>query len=499
MKIPTFLKNIIEKLEENDFEVFVVGGSVRDLLLGKESKDWDLTTNARPEQVLGVFPDGKYENAFGTVLLPIKNEKDETETVVEITTYRSEQGYSDRRHPDEVKFEDSIDKDLSRRDFTINALGLALPNLNIERLKDLKIERYVNNFEDFYIIDLFGGIKDIDKRIIRAVGEPVDRFKEDALRMMRAIRFSSQLGFEIEPKTERAILKMAGSIKYIAQERIKDELVKILDSDKPYEGVKYLYKTKLLQYIIPELVQGVGVDQHHHHTRTVFEHNMLSLKHCPNKEWQVRFAALLHDVGKPKSRKIIKGAPTFYNHEYIGAKIANKIMTRLRFSADDTKRITNLIRNHMFYYNVDEVTAHSVRKLIAKTGKENLKDLIDLRIADRLGSDVKKAKPYKLRHLEYMMEKVQNDPVSVKELKINGNDLIKVLDIKPSPKIGQILDVLLSEIIEDPSLNNKEHLIKKSKELNDLDLDEFRKKAKATIEQKRDEDDKKMKEEFWVK
>ena len=497
MKIPGYVENLIEKLEKAGYEAYIVGGCVRDLLLGKTPKDWDITTNARPEEILKALPEGKYENIFGTVLIPIKNMEDETEDVVEVTTYRSEQGYSDRRHPDEIRFEDCLEKDLERRDFTINAMAMKSAKSKIPISK--QITNYKLQITNFYIIDLFGGQKDLKKRVVRAVGEPIDRFKEDALRMMRAIRFSCCLGFEIEPKTQRGIVKMAGGIKFVSKERVKDELIKILDSDRAYEGIMLLHETKLLQYILPELERGIGVGQNRHHTYTVFKHSVLSLKHCPNKDWRVKFAALLHDIAKPQTKRMIKGDYTFYNHDIVGAKVAKKIMQRLRFSNDDADRVVNLIKNHMFYYNVDEVTAGSVRRLIVKVGKENLKDLIDIRIADRLGSGVPKAKPYKLRHLEYMMEKVQKDPISVKTLKINGDDLMKLLKIKPGLKIGAILDVLLSDVIENPKLNDKKYLEGRSIELNKMDLAALRKKAKGKIEEKKREDDKELKGEFWVK
>jgi len=316
---------------------------------------------------------------------------------------------------------------------------------------------------------------------------------------MRAIRLACQLNFSIEGKTERAIMKMAGGIKFISGERIRDELIKIFESDRAYEGVIMLHEFKLLQYIIPELERGVGMDQNKHHTYTVFNHSVLSLRHTPNKKWQVRFASLLHDIAKPQTKRIIKGDATFYNHDLVGAKVTAKIMSRLKFSKADTDKVVILIKNHMFYYNVGEVTESSVRRLIRKVGEENLADLIDLRIADRLGSGVPKAKPYKLRHLEYMMEKVRHDAVSVKMLKINGDDLIKLLKIEPGPKIGAILDVLLSEVIEDQKLNNKEYLGKRSLELNEMDLKELRDQAKEKIEEKKMEDDEEIKKEFYVK
>jgi len=482
--IPEYIHKIIKALKASKYEAYIVGGSVRDILMKKEPKDWDITTNARPEQILKVFKDAKYENVFGTVLLPLRQAakdaaKGEVIDVVEITTYRSEQGYSDRRHPDTIRFEDKLDKDLERRDFTVNALAYD---------PDAKEP----------VVDLFGGQKDIKAKIIRAVGEPTDRFKEDALRMMRAIRFCAQLNFILEPKTERAIPKLAGSLKFVSQERIRDELIKILASDQPSEGVIKLHETKLLQYIMPELESGVAVSQDRHHIYPVFKHNVLSLKHCPSSDWRVRLAALLHDIAKPKTKKIIGGLATFYNHEYLGAKMADRIMTRLKFSNEDRLRVVNLVKNHMFYYNVGEVTAASVRRLIVKVGRENLKDLIALRVADRLGSGTPKAMPYKLRHLQYMLEKVQNDPVSVKMLKINGHDLMADLKIPAGPKIGMILDVLLGEVLEEPERNTAVWLKKRAAELNKMELEELRPKARTLIEEKRTEDDRAIKKQYHV-
>lgn len=500
MKIPEYVKNIIENLEKAGYEAYIVGGCARDLLMGKEPKDWDVTTSARPEKILEIFSDGKYENIFGTVLIPFKLENGETEDVVEVTTYRSEQGYSDRRHPDEIRFEDSLEKDLSRRDFTINAMAMRLVTHNSKPATQMPREKsYELRAASYEIIDMFGGEKDLKKKIIRAVGEPEDRFKEDALRMMRAVRLACQLDFSIELKTERAIIKIAGGIKFVSAERIRDEFVKILESEKAYEGIMALRRLKLLQYIIPELERGVGMDQGRHHVYSVFDHSVLSLKHTPNKKWQVRLASLLHDIAKPQTKKIIKATATFYNHDIIGAKVASKIMQRLKFAKDDIEKVATLIANHMFYYNAGEVTESSVRRLIKKVGEENVRDLIDLRVADRLGSGVPKAKPYKLRHLEYMMDKVRHDAVSVKMLKINGHDLMLLLNIQPGPKIGAILDVLLSEAIENKELNEKNYLSKRARELNEMDLEELRGRAKEKIEEKKMEDDEEIKREYHVK
>ena len=503
MIIPNYVSEALLKLKKAGFEAYIVGGCVRDFLMGKTPKDWDITTNAKPKEMLRIFTNGKYENDFGTVLVPIRletldgEEKGGLLDVLEITTYRSEQGYSDRRHPDEVTFETEIDKDLERRDFTVNALALTPEEekpLSDGNRRYLTIEGV-----SYLLIDLFGGEKDINKKVIRAVGEPSLRFKEDALRMMRAVRFMSQLGFVLEPKTERAIVKLAGSIKFVSKERIRDELIKILSSDKPSEGIRQLHECKLLQYILPELEEGLGVAQSRHHIYQVYEHNVLTLKNCPSAKWQVRLAALLHDVAKPKTRKIINEIATFYNHEYVGAKMTRRIMERLKFSNDDSEMVVNLVKNHMFYYQVGEVTATSVRRLIVKVGRDNLQDLIHLRMADRVGSGTPKALPYKLQHLQYMMEKVQNDPISVKMLKVNGDDLRTKLKMEPSPKMGAVLDVLLSEVLEDPERNTLEYLLERAQKLQDFNLEELRIQAKEIIEEKREEDDKKIKRKYLKK
>lgn len=499
MEFPEYLTKTFKKLTNAGFEAYAVGGCVRDILMNKLPNDWDIATNARPDEILGIFPEAKYENEFGTVILPIKDRRRKTLQVLEITTYRSEKGYTDKRHPDEINFEDSLEKDLERRDFTVNAMAVGKPGKDKPAGGKKSAAAEELEKEGYHFVDIFGGRKDIKKKMIRAVGEPVDRFKEDALRMMRAVRFASQLGFMIEPKTERAIAKMAGSLKFIAKERVRGELVKILGSPDPYSGILELYKLKLLNYIIPELLAAKGMKQNHHHIYTVWRHSLLSLKYCPSRDWRVRLAALLHDIGKPRAREEKNGQATFYNHEYIGAKMAKKIMLRLKFSSADTEKVVNLVRNHMFYYNTEEVTAASVRRLIRKVGKENLKDLIDMRIGDRLGSGVKKAKPYKLRHLEYMFERVQNDPVSVKMLKIGGDRMIKEMGMEPGPKMGAVLDILLSEVIDNKNLNNLEYLEKRAKELYREDVERLREKAKEQIEEKRQKDDKKLKKQHWVK
>lgn len=479
--IPRPVIEVLEKIKEAGFEAYIVGGCVRDLILEREVKDWDLTTNAKPEEIMSIFPDSFYENEFGTVGVKLEN-KERNVDVVEVTTYRIESKYSDKRHPDGVKFAKTLEEDLGRRDFTMNALALKVESVG-----------------EYKIIDLFGGQKDIKNKIIRAAGDPNERFSEDALRMMRAVRFYAQLGFTIEEKTFEAIKKNAKYLGHIAQERIKDELVKIILSNHPSEGIEMLCDTGLLRYIIPELEKGVGVKQNRHHIYTIYQHSIMSLKHCPSSKLEVRLAALFHDIAKPQTKRGEGLYATFYNHDHIGSRIAGKILERLRFPKEIINKVSLLVDNHMFYYNPDEVSESSVRRLVRKVGMENMKDLIDLRIADRLGSGVPKAKPYKLRHLEYIIEKVSKDPISAKMLKVNGHDLINELHLRAGPKIGAILDVLLSEVIEVPLKNTKEQLLARAKELKDTDLSKLRDLAKEKIEEKKEEEDKEIKGKHWVK
>lgn len=470
-------------LEKAGFEAFLVGGCVRDLLLNVSPKDWDIATNARPEDILKIFPQGKYENSFGTVLVPEKYLCGGETGIIEITTYRKESKYSDKRHPDKVFFAEKIEDDLARRDFSINAMAL---NIN-QKGKKAKV------------LDFFNGKEDLKNRIIRAVGKADQRFAEDALRMMRAVRFSAQLDFTIEKETLKSIQKNKENLKNISQERIRDEFVKIILSQKSAEGVDNLRKTGLLNIFLPELMLGFGVKQNRHHIFTVYQHNLLSLKYCPSEKLEVRLASLLHDIAKPQTKRGQGDSVTFYNHELLGGKIVKKILTRLKFSKEVIKKTFLLVTNHMFYYNVGEVSEASVRRLIARVGLENIQDLIDLRIADRLGSGVPKAKPYKLRHFEYMVEKVSSDAVSVKMLKINGNDLIRKLKIPAGPKIGAILEVLLAEVIEDSRKNEKKQLLIRAEDLKNENLSAIQQLAKKFIQEKKKEDENQIKEKYWVK
>ncbi|MCL4405946.1 MAG: HD domain-containing protein [Patescibacteria group bacterium] len=452
MDIPEEVNAVISRLEKAGFEAYVVGGSVRDFLLRKKPKDWDVATNAKPEEMQELFKDSIYENTFGTV--GIKTESDDPALkIVEATTFRIEGRYSDKRHPDEVKFAKTIEEDLSRRDFTVNALALAV----IKKKAD-------------GVIDPFGGETDLKKKIIRTVGDPDKRFEEDALRLMRAVRFSAELGFEIEEKTLAAVSKNADLLKSVSEERIRDEFEKIIMTERAAEGVELLEAVGLLRYVVPELREGIGVGQNKHHVFSIWEHSVKSLDYAAKKNYslEVRLAALLHDIGKPDTKRGEGPDSTFYNHEVVGAKIAKKIMERLKFSKKTADYVVHLVRHHLFYYNVDEVTAAGVRRFLARVGAENVDDLLKLREADRIGSGVPKAVPYKTRHLLFMIDKVRRDPISPKMVKLNGNDLMEALGLEPGPRIGWILNILLEEVLDDPKLNNKSELEKRAAELNDL-------------------------------
>lgn len=450
-QIPHDIKKIAKKFMDAGFEIYLVGGSVRDLISKRNVKDWDLTTNATPEEMLKLFPEGFYDNTFGTVGIPLERlEETEHKGVVEITTFRTEKNYKDRRHP-EVEWGKSLEEDLSRRDFTINAIAL---DLSSDKPK---------------LIDPYDGQKDLEQNLIRAVGDPDQRFKEDALRLMRAIRFAAQLGFQIEESTLQAITNDSALLAEIAKERVRDELMKMLASDYPYEGVMLLKNTGLLEYILPELLEGIGVSQSRpgrHHKDDVFTHNVLSLKFCPSTDPLVRFATLIHDIGKPRvATNDQDGYVIFHNHEIVGSQMAYEIAERLRFSKKNKGKVAKLIRWHMF--TVDEhITDSAIRRFIRRTGVENVKDMMDLRVGDRLGGGTQTAESWRLKLFKQRVEdQLAPEPFSVKDLAIDGNDIMKELDLKPSRKIGELLQKLFEEVDEDMEKNTKEYLLKRAKEL----------------------------------
>jgi len=489
--IPEHVLYCIKALQKAGFEAYIVGGCTRDFLRNVKPADWDIATNATPEQTQKTFIDLKvktfYENDFGTVGVVFDIPKNGYE-VIEVTTYRSETTYSDSRHPDKVSWSKTIEQDLKRRDFTVNAIAITL-----------------KNGSETEIIDLFEGKKDLENHILRAVGNSNDRFAEDALRMMRAVRLQTTLGNDwiIEEQTEQAIKDNNQLLRKVSQERIRDELIKMINSENAAQGIESLRKNGLLQHIIPELEEGYEIDQNKHHIYDCYRHNLECLDYSAKKgfNFHIRMAALLHDVGKPRTKRGQGDDATFYNHEIIGAKMTKKILERLRFSKKDLEKIVCLVRYHLFYYNVDEVGESSVRRLVKNVGLENVEDLLKLRMADRIGSGCPKAEPYKLRHLKYMIEKVSKDPLSVKMLKINGQDIIDTLKIQPSPKIGQLLDVLLEEIIKEPKNNTKKYLNEKLIELSELDektLKELAEKAKEERNKVISKEDQMTKDKYWL-
>jgi len=489
MNIPKEIVNVIKIINDSGFEAYIVGGCVRDSLMKKTPEDWDLATNATPEKIQQIFKkngfDSFYENNFGTVGVLLSKKERTYSDVVEITTYRTEGVYRDKRRPENVKWAKTIEEDLSRRDFTVNAIAV-------------KIEKGKNIF-----IDPFDGKKDLDKKIIRAVGDPTQRFEEDALRIFRAIRFAGTLGFEIEKETLKSIKKNGAWILDISSERIRDEFIKMIMSKNAYEGINLLNSTGILKHILPEIVAGCGVSQNKHHIYDCYEHNLLALKYAAKKNFNfhVRMAALLHDVAKPKCKRGEGPDATFYNHEIVGAKMTKNILERLKFSKKDIDKITLLVRYHLFYYNVGEVSESSIRRLVRQVGIENMDDLLNLRMCDRIGSGVPKAEPYKLRHLKYIIEKTSRDPISVKKLKIKGQDVIDILKIDPGPKVGWILNILLGQILQDPKQNNTSYLKKQIKELSklsDKDLLEMDKKAKKDILKIETKNDEMTKKKYWI-
>jgi tRNA nucleotidyltransferase (CCA-adding enzyme) len=468
LEISKEVKEITTKLENAGFEAFLVGGCVRDLLLERTPKDWDVTTNAKPEEIIAIFPKTFYENTFGTVGVVNEGIEDKTLEVIEVTPYRLESGYSDNRHPDSVVFSQKIEDDLKRRDFTINSLAYSVSKREL--------------------IDLFNGKEDLKAKVIRTVGESEERFKEDGLRLLRAVRFSAELAFEIESKTEKAILENAFLLENISKERIRDEFIKIIMSERPMDGLLSLKKLGLLKFVVPELLDAVDIEQGGVHTYDVWEHLLRSLQHSSDKNYplEVRLAALFHDISKPESRREGKGkkAWSFYGHEVVGARKTKKILENLKFPAKIIEKVVKLIRWHMFFSDTEQITLSAVRRMIVNVGKENIWDLMDLRICDRIGTGRPKEDPYRLRKYHSMIEEALRDPISVGMLKIDGKKVIEVTNTTPGPKIGFILHALLEEVLDDPSKNTEEYLENKAKSLAELPIEELERLGKEGKESK---------------
>ncbi len=444
--LPEEVYSVVSKFLKAGYKIYLVGGVVRDILLKREHKDWDLTTDAIPEQILELFPEGFYNNQFGTVGI------NTGAGVLEVTTMRKEGVYKDSRHPSEVSWTKDINEDLARRDFTINAMALEIAE-----------EKKPN------LIDPFEGKKDLDSKLVKAVGDPGKRFQEDALRLIRAVRFSAQLDFKIEEKTFESIEKNAELIKNISWERIRDELFKILESDNYYEGIILLKDSGLLQYILPEVTKCFGIVQEgpkHDRVYDIGEHLLLSLKFCPSKDPLVRFACLVHDIGKLDTfRKDERGNVTFYGHETVGARLVKETGKRLRLSSKQIDKLYSLVRWHMFTVS-EHQTDSAVRRFIRNVGLENIDDMMAVRVGDRLGGGTQTETSWRMEEFKKRIEEVMKKPFSISDLKISGSDVMEILQIKPGPKVGEILNKLFQEVLEDAEKNNKQYLSEQVKKLN---------------------------------
>ena len=427
---PKGVIHIIKTLKKHGFSAYAVGGALRDILLKIPTDDFDITTSARPQTIMKLFkkaiPTGI---KYGTVTVILPDGK------FEVTTFRADEAYSDGRRPDRVLFTKNITDDLSRRDFTINAI--AYDPITKE------------------LVDPFGGQKDLKKKLIRTVGKPKDRFLEDGLRPFRACRFAAKLNFKIEPKTFAAIRQTLRKAKVVSPERIREELVKLLGAKKPSVGLELMRRSGLLKIALPELERGFGIPQNEFHKYDIYWHNILSCDAAPPDITVVRMAALLHDISKPEC----KDGPTFYGHEQVGCTVAARILKRLRFSNADSKKILNLIRCHMFDYTRNWSDA-AVRRFIRRVGLENIADLFVLRQADLAAMGRKTSQRYlpELQRRILHIVRAEN-ALKLKDLAIDGHDIMKYLKLKPGPIVGKILNELLEKVLDNPKLNTRKSLL----------------------------------------
>lgn len=449
--------------EHAEAKVYLVGGMVRDLFLNRSQKvDIDLVVSHVPAKALEAWLSahgdvdlvGKH---FGVLKFRPAGFPEGVESL-DIALPRTDHAFlTGGYHDFEIQSDPelAIEKDLERRDFTVNAMAV-----------DLKT---------FELIDIFHGMDDLKKKIIRTVNDPHLRFSEDATRMMRAVRFSCQLGFEIEPNTANEIKKQSATILKMPVERIREELNKILESDRAEYGIRLMEKIGLLQHVIPELCEGIGVTQNKSHIYTVFEHNLRALGTAVERGYSltVRLAALFHDIGKPQTKRGEGYNSTFYNHDHVGGRMVSLIMNRLKYPKDMTRQVSHLVRNHMFYYSLGEVSDAGIRRLIARLGSENIHDFIHVRICDRLGMGRPKAKPYKLLEMERRIQTVALDPLHPKMMKLRGDDVMKLLSITPSPRIGRLLKALFAEVLDEPKKNTREYLEARLLEIKDMSDEEL--------------------------
>lgn len=469
--IPQVVQHVADTLETAGFEAYLVGGCVRDLLLGRTPKDWDITTNAKPEEITGLFEETYVNNDFGTVGV-VMNAKEDSLKVVEVTPYRTETDYSDARRPDSVTFGVSLEEDLKRRDFTVNAIAFRV--------------------QSDELVDTFGGLKDIKDKRLRTVGNATDRFDEDALRLMRAVRLAVELNFTIDSETLSAIEKTAQNLGKISKERIRDEFSRIVASENPMQGIVFLEKLNLLPHVMPELLEGIGIEQNQAHAFDVYEHLLRTLQHAADEHFsfEIRLAALLHDVGKPASRRWSdeKKDWTFYGHEVIGARMARSILKELRFSRETSTVVEKLVRWHMFFSDPDQITLSAVRRTIRNIGQEHIVDLLNLRICDRIGSGRPKAQPFRFRKYKSMVDEALRDPISVKMLAIDGARIMDIAGEKPGPRLGYTLHALLEEVLDDPTRNSAEYLEQRALALLALPMPELVQLGEAGKERQNDEE-----------
>lgn len=469
-EFPSEVSRVTQTLEKEGFQAYLVGGCVRDIYLGRTPKDWDVTTDATPEQIQKVFPHTFYENSFGTVGVVADDASDPSLKVIEVTPFRIESEYSDKRRPDSVSFSKNLSDDLKRRDFTINALALEITPVDERR------RRFTGN-----LTDLFYGLKDLENGLIRTVGDAHERFTEDALRIMRAVRIAAELGFSIEKDTLEALKTHAHLLSHIAKERIREEFCRILMSDTPMNALILCRELDIIKYIAPELAESYGVEQNQAHAYDVWEHLLRTVQHAADKGYplETRIAALFHDIGKPATRRFSRETNqyTFYGHEVVGARMTEKILKNLNFSAKTVEKVVKLVRWHMFFSDTETITLSAVRRMIANVGKESIWDLMNVRICDRIGTGRPKENPYRLRKYKAMIEEAQRDPVSVGMLRIDGKKIMEITGVKPGPKVGYILHALLEEVLEDPRANNHETLEMRAKDFAKLSDEELMKLA----------------------
>ena len=460
--VPKEVITVSSKLREAGFEAYLVGGCVRDLIVGLEPKDWDITTNALPEQIQTLFSDSFYENEYGTVGVKTESE-DPRLAIIEVTPYRTESEYSDKRRPDKVEFGTSLSGDLARRDFTINAIAY--------------------DESKGQIVDPYDGQKDIKDKLVRAVGVAADRFNEDALRMLRAVRFVAELNFGIDGETAVAISKNSEHLSHVSRERVKDELVRILNSKKPMDALVLAKQLDILKFIVPDLIRGIGIEQNQAHSYDVFEHNLRTMQHGADKGWDfdIRLAGLFHDIAKPETRRWSdeKKEWTFHGHDVVGSRVTKKALEDLRFPRETIEKVAKLVRWHMFFSDPDQITLSAVRRMITNVGEENIENLLNLRICDRVGTGRPKEQPFRFRKYKAMVDQALRDPISVTMLKINGSQIMDKFQVKPGPRIGWALNALLEEILDDSDKNTTEYLDIRTEELLKLTDEELQKLGEA--------------------